>query len=158
MKMTSSSRRSSVARSARAGAITGATLPGGRVRSEVKDLGRAPSGQMRIEWADRNMPVLRHIRERFAKERPLKGVKIGACLHVTSETANLARALKAGGAEVALCASNPLSTQDDVAASLVAHYGIATFAIKGEEHGTYYSHIPSCIEARPHLTMDDGWH
>jgi adenosylhomocysteinase len=111
---------------------------------------------MRIEWADRNMPVLRSIRARFAKQRPLKGVRIAACLHVTTETANLARTLQAGGAEVYLCGSNPLSTQDDVAASLVADYGIPTFAIKGEDHKTYYSHIVSCIEARPHVTMDDG--
>ena len=126
------------------------------MRSEVKDLGRAPSGQMRIEWADRNMPVLRHIRERFAKERPLRGVKIGACLHVTSETANLARALKAGGAEVALCASNPLSTQDDVAASLVKDFGISVFAIKGEENKTYYRHINAVLDTKPVITMDDG--
>jgi len=126
------------------------------VKSEVKDLALAPSGQMRIEWADRNMPVLRHIRERFAKERPLKGVKIGACLHVTSETANLARALKAGGAEVALCASNPLSTQDDVAASLVKDFGISVFAIKGEENKTYYRHINAVLDTKPVITMDDG--
>jgi adenosylhomocysteinase len=111
---------------------------------------------MRIEWAERSMPVLRAIRARFAKERPLKGLRIAACLHVTTETANLARTLKAGGAEVFVCGSNPLSTQDDVAAALVAQYGIPTYAIKGEDHKTYYSHIVSCIEARPHLTMDDG--
>ena len=122
----------------------------------VKDPRLAHAGRMRIEWADRNMPVLRTIRARFAKERPLRGVRIAACLHVTTETANLARTLKAGGAEMFLCGSNPLSTQDDVAAALVDHYGIATFAIKGEDHKTYYSHIVSCIEARPHLTMDDG--
>src|SRR5206468_6154043 len=113
-------------------------------------------GRRRIEWADRHMPVLRAIRARFARERPLRGTRIAACLHVTTETANLARTLQAGGAEVYLCGSNPLSTQDDVAAALVAHYGIATFAIKGEDHKTYYSHIVSCIEARPHVTMDDG--
>ena len=129
---------------------------GHAVAGHVKDPGLARAGRMRIEWADHNMPVLRAIRSRFAKERPLKGVRIAACLHVTTETANLARTLKAGGAEVFLCGSNPLSTQDDVAAALVDHYGIATFAIKGEDHRTYYSHIVSCIEARPHLTMDDG--
>jgi adenosylhomocysteinase len=102
------------------------------------------------------MPVLRAIRARFAKERPLAGVRIAACLHVTTETANLARTLQAGGATVHLCGSNPLSTQDDVAAALVNHYGISTYAIKGEDHKTYYSHIVSCIEARPHITMDDG--
>src|SRR2546428_1399593 len=133
------------------GAATNGTMPG-----DVKDLQLAREGRMRIEWADRNMPVLRAIRSRFAKERPFKGLRIAACLHVTTETANLARTLKAGGAEVFLCGSNPLSTQDDVAAALVGHYGIATFAIKGEDHKTYYSHILSCIEARPHITMDDG--
>jgi len=122
----------------------------------VRDLRLAHEGRLRIEWADRNMPVLRAIRARFAKERPLRGLRIGACLHVTTETANLARTLQAGGAEVFVCGSNPLSTQDDVAAALVSHYGIATFAIKGEDHKTYYSHIVSCIDARPHLTMDDG--
>ena len=129
---------------------------GHAVAGHVKDPRLAREGRMRIEWADRNMPVLRTIRSRFAKERPLKGLRIAACLHVTTETANLARTLQAGGAEVFLCGSNPLSTQDDVAAALVDHYGIATFAIKGEDHRTYYSHIVSCIEARPHLTMDDG--
>jgi len=128
----------------------------GHVPGDVRDLSLAREGRMRIEWADRNMPVLRSIRSRFAKERPLKGVRIAACLHVTTETANLARTLQAGGAEVYVCGSNPLSTQDDVAAALVAHYGIPTFAIKGEDHKTYYSHIVSCIEARPHITMDDG--
>ena len=130
---------------------TGEPVPG-----HVKDLGLAREGRMRIEWADRNMPVLRAIRARFQRERPLKGTRIAACLHVTTETANLARTLQAGGAEVYLCGSNPLSTQDDVAAALVTQYGIATFAIKGEDHATYYSHIVSCIEARPHITMDDG--
>lgn len=122
----------------------------------VKDMKLAREGKARIEWADRNMPVLRQIRARFAKERPLKGMRIAACLHVTTETANLARTLQAGGAEVFLCGSNPLSTQDDVAAALVGVYGIPTFAIKGEDHKTYYSHIVSCIQARPHVTMDDG--
>ncbi len=129
----------------------GSTTPG-----HVKDPRLARAGRARIEWADSNMPVLRAIRARFAKERPLRGLRVAACLHVTTETANLARTLKAGGAEVYLCGSNPLSTQDDVAAALVGHYGIPTFAIKGEEHKTYYSHIVSCIEARPHVTMDDG--
>ncbi len=128
----------------------------GHVSGDVRDLGLAAEGRRRIEWAERNMPVLRSIRARFTRERPLRGVRIAACLHVTTETANLARTLKAAGAEVLLCGSNPLSTQDDVAAALVAHYGIATYAIKGEDHKTYYSHIVSCIEARPHLTMDDG--
>ncbi len=122
----------------------------------VKDLSLARAGKARIEWADRNMPVLRAIRARFAKERPLRKMRIAACLHVTTETANLMRTLQAGGAEVFLCGSNPLSTQDDVAAALVAHYGIPTFAIKGEDHKTYYSHIVSCIEAAPNITMDDG--
>jgi adenosylhomocysteinase len=134
----------------------GAATKGQAAAGHVKDLGLAREGRLRIEWADRHMPVLRQIRARFAKQRPLRGMRIAACLHVTTETANLARTLKAGGAEVFLCGSNPLSTQDDVAAALVAHYGIATFAIKGEDHKTYYSHILSCIEARPHLTMDDG--
>ncbi len=137
---------------ARNGADTNGAAPDGH----VKDLGLARDGKARIEWSDRHMPVLRAIRARFAKERPLKKLRIGACLHVTTETANLMRTLQAGGADVFLCGSNPLSTQDDVAASLVAHYGIPTFAIKGEDHKTYYSHIVSCIQARPHITMDDG--
>ena len=134
----------------------GAATNGAAVQGHVKDMNLAREGRLRIEWADRHMPVVRAIRARFAKERPLRGMKIAACLHVTTETANLARTLKAGGAEVFLCGSNPLSTQDDVAAALVAHYGIATYAIKGEDHKTYYNHILSCIEARPHVTMDDG--
>jgi adenosylhomocysteinase len=129
---------------------------GAATAGDVKDMKLAREGRARIEWADRHMPVLRAIRARFAKERPLKNLRIGACLHVTTETANLARTLQAGGAGVFLCGSNPLSTQDDVAASLVADFGIPTFAIKGEDHKTYYSHIVSCIEARPHITMDDG--
>jgi adenosylhomocysteinase len=128
----------------------------GHTPGHVKDPGLANEGRLRIEWADRHMPVLRAIRQRFTRERPLKGLRIAACLHVTTETANLARTLQAGGAEVFLCGSNPLSTQDDVAAALVSHYGIPTFAIKGEDHATYYSHIVSCLEARPHITMDDG--
>jgi adenosylhomocysteinase len=122
----------------------------------VKDMRLAREGRARIEWAEKNMPVLRAIRARFAKEKPLRKMRIAACLHVTTETANLARTLQAGGAEVFLCGSNPLSTQDDVAAALVGHYGIPTFAIKGEDHKTYYSHIVTCIEARPNITMDDG--
>src|SRR5262245_59418901 len=110
------------------------------VPGHVRDLGLAREGRMRIEWADRHMPVLSAIRSRFVKERPLKGLRIAACLHVTTETANLARTLQAGGAQVFLCGSNPLSTQDDVAAALVASYGISTYAIKGEDHNTYYSH------------------
>jgi adenosylhomocysteinase len=123
---------------------------------DVKDARLAGAGRERIEWADRMMPVLRGIRERFERERPLRGKKIAACLHVTTETANLARTLKAGGAEVVLCASNPLSTQDDVAAALVREYGIATFAVKGEDHKRYYDHIGAVLETRPNLTMDDG--
>jgi len=122
----------------------------------VKDLGLAPTGVLRIEWAEKEMPVLALIRERFAKERPLEGVRIGACLHVTTETAGLMRTLAAGGAEMALCASNPLSTQDDVAAALVAEYGISTFAIKGEDRDTYYRHMQSVIDTLPQITMDDG--
>jgi adenosylhomocysteinase len=126
------------------------------VPGDVKDMALARAGKDRIEWADRNMPVLRAIRARLAKEKPFKKLRIAACLHVTTETANLARTLQAGGAEVYLCGSNPLSTQDDVAAALIRYYGIPTFAIKGEDHKTYYSHIVACIEARPHITMDDG--
>jgi adenosylhomocysteinase len=125
-------------------------------RHDVKDLGLASAGVTRIEWADRQMPVLEAIRERFERERPLDGVPIAACLHVTSETANLARTLKAGGADVVLCASNPLSTQDDVAAALVEEYGISVFAIRGEDDDTYYSHIEAAVDHRPQLTMDDG--
>jgi adenosylhomocysteinase len=138
------------------GAARPASTVNGHVPGHVKDPRLAREGRLRIEWADRHMPVLRSLRARFAKERPLRGMKIAACLHVTTETANLARTLQAGGAQVFLCGSNPLSTQDDVAAALVGHYGVSTFAIKGEDHKTYYSHILACIEARPHLTMDDG--
>jgi adenosylhomocysteinase len=123
---------------------------------DVKDLALAPHGVIRIEWADRQMPVLASIRERFEQEQPLAGFRVAACLHVTTETANLARTLKAGGADVVLCASNPLSTQDDVAAALVQEYGVPVFAIRGEDNDTYYSHITSAVEFRPHLTMDDG--
>ena len=125
-------------------------------RYDVKDLALAAEGVRRIEWADRQMPVLAAIRERFESEQPLAGLRVSACLHVTTETANLARTLKAGGADVVLCASNPLSTQDDVAAALVEEYGIAVFAIKGEDNDTYYRHIEAAVDHRPHLTMDDG--
>jgi adenosylhomocysteinase len=125
-------------------------------RHDVKDLTLAREGVRRIEWADRQMPVLAAIRERFEREQPLNGYRISACLHVTTETANLARTLKAGGAEVVLCASNPLSTQDDVAAALVDEYDIAVFAIKGEDNDTYYSHIEAAVDHKPQLTMDDG--
>ena len=123
---------------------------------DVKDLGLAPGGVRRILWADRQMPVLAAIRERFERERPLDGYRVSACLHVTTETANLMRTLKAGGADVVVCASNPLSTQDDTAAALVAEYEIPVFAIKGEDNDTYYSHIQAAVDHRPQLTMDDG--
>lgn len=123
---------------------------------DVKDISLAPKGKLQIEYAAQEMPVLRLIRQRFEKEKPLKGVTLGACLHVTTETANLAITLKAGGANVFLCASNPLSTQDDTAASLVEDYGIPTFAIKGEDNETYYKHINSVLDANPQITMDDG--
>ncbi len=123
---------------------------------DVTDLGLAAEGVRRIEWAEREMPVLRLIRERFERERPLDGLRIGACLHVTTETANLMRTLKAGGAQVVLAASNPLSTKDDVAAALVAEYGIATHARRGEDRDTYYRHLNSVADTRPQLTMDDG--
>ncbi|RPI34876.1 MAG: adenosylhomocysteinase [Chloroflexota bacterium] len=122
----------------------------------VKDEKLAEGGRRRIEWAEREMPVLRLIRERFVKERPLQGVRIAACLHVTTETANLIQTLHVGGADVVLTASNPLSTQDDVAASLVSHFEIPVFAIKGEDNVTYYKHINSALDCQPHVTMDDG--
>ncbi|HEY1370219.1 MAG TPA: adenosylhomocysteinase [Gaiellaceae bacterium] len=125
-------------------------------RYDVKDLSLAAEGVRRIEWADRQMPVLAAIRERFEREQPLAGYRVSACLHVTTETANLARTLKAGGADVVLCASNPLSTQDDVAAALVDEYDISVFAIKGEDNDTYYAHIEAAVDHKPHLTMDDG--
>src|SRR3982751_2714538 len=125
-------------------------------RYDVKDLALAGEGKRRIEWADRQMPVLAAIRDRFEAEQPLSGYRISACLHVTTETANLMRTLKAGGADVVLCASNPLSTQDDVAAALVDEYDISCFAIKGEDHDTYYSHIEAAVDHKPHFTMDDG--
>ena len=123
---------------------------------DVKDIGSADQGRLKIEWAEASMPVLRLIKKRFQKERPLAGKRVTACLHVTTETANLVKTLQAGGADVRLCASNPLSTQDDVAASLVQHDGIAVFAIKGEDNQTYYRHIESAIAHQPQLTMDDG--
>ena len=125
-------------------------------RHDVTDLGLAAEGLRRIEWAEREMPVLRTIRERFTTEQPLAGLRIGACLHVTTETANLMRTLKAGGADVVLAASNPLSTKDDVAAALVAEYGIAVYARRGEDRETYYAHLDAVADTHPHLTMDDG--
>jgi adenosylhomocysteinase len=122
----------------------------------VKDLALSAKGRQRIVWAERHMPVLRNIRARFVKEKPLRGLKVGACLHVTAETANLLITLKAGGAEIALCASNPLSTQDDVAATLVQDHNLPTYAIKGEDQATYYSHLQAVLNTRPQFTMDDG--
>jgi adenosylhomocysteinase len=123
---------------------------------DIKDIGLAKKGRLRIEWADRQMPVLANIRERFEKDKPLRGTRMSCCLHVTTETANLMRTLKAGGADVVLCASNPLSTQDDVAASLVADFEIPVFAIKGEDRDTYYRHLVSAVEHEPVITQDDG--
>src|SRR5213596_3709182 len=125
-------------------------------RHDVKDLALAPEGVLRIEWADRQMPVLAAIRERFEREQPLAGYRVSACLHVTSETANVMRTLQAGGADVVLCASNPLSTQDDVAAALVEDFDTAVFAIKGEDNDTYYQHIEAAVDHKPQVTMDDG--
>ncbi|MEO8609763.1 MAG: adenosylhomocysteinase [Chloroflexota bacterium] len=126
------------------------------VEHDVKQIDLAPGGRYRIEWAEQEMPVLRAIRERFEREKPLKGYRISACLHVTTETANLMHTLQLGGADVVLCASNPLSTQDDVAASLVANYEIPVYAIKGEDNDTYYEHIKAALDHKPHITMDDG--
>jgi adenosylhomocysteinase len=126
------------------------------MNSDIKDINLADQGRLRIEWAEMSMPVLKSIRDRFIKERPLEGLRLSACLHVTTETAALMKTMKAGGADLALCASNPLSTQDDVAASLVADDEIPVFAIKGEDHATYYDHILSALKHRPNLTMDDG--
>ncbi len=126
------------------------------MKHDVKDLKLAPEGKRRIAWAGRDMPVLKLIEERFAREKPLDGVRLSACLHVTAETANLVNTLKAGGAQVVLCASNPLSTQDDVAASLVNDFGIPVFAIKGEDNKTYYEHIEAALTHKPHITIDDG--
>jgi adenosylhomocysteinase len=133
-----------------------ASRNGRALSHDVRDLGLAEAGRRRIEWADEQMPVLRLIRERFAKEKPLRGQRLSACLHVTTETANLLRTLKAGGAEVLCCASNPLSTQDDVAAALVKEYGIPTYAIHAEDRDTYYRHLRAVLEAHPTITMDDG--
>jgi adenosylhomocysteinase len=123
---------------------------------DIQDIGLAPQGVLHIEWADMQMPVLASIRERFEREKPLAGIRVGACLHVTTETANLMRTLKAGGADIVLVASNPLSTQDDVAAALVAEYGVRVYAINGEDDATYYAHINAAVDHRPHITMDDG--
>ncbi|RLB26264.1 MAG: adenosylhomocysteinase, partial [Deltaproteobacteria bacterium] len=123
---------------------------------DIRDITLAEKGRLRIEWAGLSMPVLNKIKERFSEEKPLQGLRLSACLHVTTETAALVTTLKAGGAGVVLCASNPLSTQDDVAAALVADHEIPVYAIKGEDHKTYYSHILSALKHRPHLTMDDG--
>jgi adenosylhomocysteinase len=131
-----------------------ATAP--HITSDIKDSGLAEKGRVRVEWAEQQMPVLRLIRERFRQEKPLAGVRIAACLHVTSETANLALTLREGGAEVALCASNPLSTQDDTAAALVSHYALPVFAIRGEDNDSYYAHINAVLDSKPHFTMDDG--
>ena len=127
-----------------------------QVASDIKDIGLAPAGAKRISWAAREMNVLGSITERFEREKPLTGTRIAACLHVTSETANLAIALSKGGADVTLCASNPLSTQDEVAASLVADHGISVYAINGEDNETYYRHINASLDVGPHITMDDG--
>ncbi|PYN99157.1 MAG: adenosylhomocysteinase [Candidatus Rokuibacteriota bacterium] len=126
------------------------------VEHDVKDLAQAAAGRLKIEWAEQSMPVLRQVRERFAKEQPLKGIRLGACLHVTTETAVLMLTLKAGGAQVVLCASNPLSTQDDTAAALVKEFGIPTFAHKGEDNTRYYRHLEAVLATRPQVTMDDG--
>ncbi|MBW2108927.1 MAG: adenosylhomocysteinase, partial [Deltaproteobacteria bacterium] len=123
---------------------------------DIKDPKLAKEGKLRIEWAKQSMPVLARIRARFAKEKPLKGVRLGACLHVTTETAALMQTLKSGGAKIRLCASNPLSTQDDVAASLVKHDKISVFAITGEDNKTYYKHIHAVLDLKPAFTMDDG--
>ncbi|RJQ56042.1 MAG: adenosylhomocysteinase [Desulfobacteraceae bacterium] len=126
------------------------------MKFDVKDNKLAEGGKLRIEWAGESMPVLNRIKERFTREKPLKGIRVAACLHVTSETASLMQTLKAGGAQTALCASNPLSTQDDVAASLVKHDKISVFAVKGEDQKTYYAHINAVLDTKPHFTMDDG--
>ncbi|MEA1959181.1 MAG: adenosylhomocysteinase [Chloroflexota bacterium] len=123
---------------------------------DVKDTSLSAAGAIRIEWAEREMPVLRLIRERFAREKPLKGIRLAACLHVTTETANLALTLKKGGAEVAVCASNPLSTQDETAAAIVEEFGVPVYAIRGEDNKAYYDHINAVLDSKPHITMDDG--
>jgi adenosylhomocysteinase len=126
------------------------------VNCDVKNLELADKGRKRIEWANQSMPVLQSIRKEFIKNQPLKGIRVAACLHVTTETANLMITLRDGGAEITLCASNPLSTQDEVAAALVHHYNISTYAIKGEDNDSYYNHIMAAIDSKPHMTMDDG--
>ncbi len=126
------------------------------MKYDIADRKLAAAGRLRVEWAERNMPVLRLIRERFTKDKPLKGLRVGCCLHVTTETANLMRTLQAGGAQLALCASNPLSTQDDVAATLVADHKIATYAVRGEDNKRYYQHIDDVLNIDPHITIDDG--
>lgn len=126
------------------------------VEHDVKNLSLATGGRYRIEWAEQEMPVLRLIRERFKRDKPLQGLRVSACLHVTTETANLMHTLQTGGADIVLCASNPLSTQDDVAAALVTHYEIPVYAVKGEDNDTYYAHIKAALDHRPHMTMDDG--
>ncbi|HYX10886.1 MAG TPA: adenosylhomocysteinase, partial [Candidatus Acidoferrum sp.] len=136
--------------------MTTVSAPLGLPPHDVVDVGLADEGVRRIEWSEREMPVLRLIRQRFAAERPLAGLRIGACLHVTTETANLMRTLQAGGASVSLCASNPLSTKDDVGAALVARYGISTFARRGEDRDTYYRHLNAVADTHPQITMDDG--
>ena len=127
-----------------------------QLKGDVKDISLVEAGKRKIEWAQQQMPVLQIIRKRFSKEQPLKGIRISACLHVTSETANLGITLRDGGAEVVLCASNPLSTQDEVAAALTREFGIPTYAIKGEDNTTYYNHLNAAIDHKPHITMDDG--
>src|SRR2546421_9834907 len=127
-----------------------------QISFDIKNIDLAEMGKRRIEWANQSMPVLQSIRKEFIKNQPLKGIRVSACLHVTTETANLAITLRDGGADVVLCASNPLSTQDDVAASLVRDYGISVHAIKGEDNDTYYGHIMSALDHKPHITMDDG--
>ena len=127
-----------------------------KLNGDVKDIALADDGKRKIQWANQHMPVLQLIRKQFIKDQPLKGIRVSACLHVTSETANLAITLRDGGAEVVLCASNPLSTQDDVASSLVRDYNIPTYAIKGEDNATYYSHISAALDHKPQITMDDG--
>src|SRR5436309_6305268 len=126
------------------------------IKGDVKDIALAARGKDRIEWSAKEMPVLRLIRERFTKDQPLKGIRMSGCLHITTETANLALTLKAGGANLMLCASNPLSTQDDVAAALISEYGVPTYAIKGEDEQTYYRHINAVLDHKPNMTMDDG--
>src|SRR6266403_222029 len=133
-----------------------ATSTAPTVACDVKNLDLAEQGKKRIEWANQSMPVLQSIRKDFIKNQPLKGMRISACLHVTTETANLMITLRDGGADIILCGSNPLSTQDDVAASLVRDYNISVFAIKGEDNDTYYAHIEAAVDHKPHFTMDDG--